>query len=133
MAAPHNQLDGVSAIAVNDLDRRAVGVGLPAVPPLHQRDYSRQQIKALVGEVIFMAFTLAGFAVGHPLQHSALDQGMQAFAEQVAGASDMGLEFLETPRAIERLPQHQKRPLLPHHVERALHRAVFGAVAFPGR
>ncbi len=133
MVAAHDQLDGVPAIAVNDLDRRAGGVGLPLVAPLHQRDHGGQQIKALVGEVVFVAFALAGFAVGLPPQDPALDQGIQPFAEQIAGASHMGLELLETPGPVERFPQNQKCPLLSHDIECTLHRAVFSAVAFPGR
>ena len=39
-----------------------------------------------------MAFALAGFSVRHALHHSGFDQGVQPFAEQVAGASDVSLE-----------------------------------------
>jgi hypothetical protein len=121
MTAAHHHLDTMSAIAVSDLDRWAVGVGLPAVAPLHQCDNRGQEVKAFVGEAIFVAFALAGFSVRHALHHCRFDQGVQAFAEQVAGAPDVGLELLEAPRSVESFPQYQKRPLLPDNVECAFH------------
>jgi hypothetical protein len=60
----------MAAIAMGDFDGRAVGVGLPAVAPLHQRDDRRQQLEALLGEAIFAAFALAGFLVGLAPHHS---------------------------------------------------------------
>lgn len=104
MAAAHNQLDRVPAIAVDDLDGRAVGVRLPAIAPLHQRDDGGLQIKALVGEAIFVAFALPGFSIGHALHHSRFDQCVEAFAEQIAGAPDVGLKLFETPRSVEGFP-----------------------------
>ncbi len=100
MAAAKNKVHRVSTLAVNDLHRRTGGVGLPAVPPSHQRDNGRQQIETLVGEPIFVAFPLAGFSVRHALHHTGFDQGVQPFAEQVAGAPDVGLELLEAPSTV---------------------------------
>jgi hypothetical protein len=101
MRTAQDQLDGMPAVAVGDLDWRAVGVGFPAVAPLHQRHDRGQQIQALVGEAVLVALALASLAVGDTRQHSGGDEGAQPLGEQVAGAANAGLEFLETPCAVE--------------------------------
>src|ERR1700690_3032733 len=89
------------AVAVGDLDWRAVGVGFPAVAPLHQRHDRGQQIQALVGEAVLVALALASLAVADTRGRSGGDGGAQPLGEQVAGAANAGLEFLETPCAVE--------------------------------
>src|SRR5262245_3582554 len=71
-----------------------------------------------------MAFALPGFAIGLALQHAVLDEGGESFAEQGSRAADVGEELLEAARAVQRLAQHQQRPLLPDDVEGAFDRAV---------
>ncbi|OBA72067.1 hypothetical protein A5641_09035 [Mycobacterium sp. 1554424.7] len=89
---------------MNDLDGRALRVGLPAIAPLHQRDNGGQEIETLICKAVFVAFALTRFTVGNALHHPRFDQGVQPFAEQVAGTSHMGLELLEATRTIEGLP-----------------------------
>src|SRR6185503_14462478 len=79
---------------------------------------------AFFGEQVFMAFTLAGFAIRLAVQHAVLDERRESLTEQRSRTADVGEELLEAARAVKRLAQHQQRPLLPDDVEGALDRAV---------
>src|SRR5882762_2593557 len=71
-----------------------------------------------------MAFALPGFAIGLALEHAELDERGESFAEQGPRTADVGEELLEAARAVQRLADHEQRPLLPDDVEGALDRAV---------
>ena len=104
------------------LDRRAVGVGRPAIAPLHQRDERRLQVEALLGQVVLVAAALPGLLVFDALEHALVDELGQPLAQQVARATQRAVEVVEAADPEERLAQHEQGPLLPHDLERALDR-----------
>ena len=113
VGAAQLHVHGLAAVAVADHDGSSLGAGFPSVPPVHQCSHGREQVVAFFGEQVLMAFALPGFAVGLALEHAVLDEGGESFAEQGAGAADVGEELLEAARAVQRLADHQQRPLLP--------------------
>ena len=121
--------DRAAAAAVADLDGRAVGVGRPAVAPLHQRDERRLQVEPLLGQVVLVAAALSRLLVLDALEHAVLDQLGQPLAQQVARAAERAVEVVEAAQAEEGLAQHEQRPLLPDDLERSLDRAVLVGVA----
>jgi hypothetical protein len=46
-----------------------------------------------------------------------LDQPAEPVGQDIAGDSEVGLEFLEMPEAVESAAQDQERPPLPDHLE----------------
>ena len=130
--AGQDGVDRGAAAAVEDLDGRAVGVGGPAVAPLHQRDERRLQVEALLGQVVLVAAALPGLLVVDALEHAVVDELGEPLAEQVARAAERAVEVVEAADAEERLAQHEQGPLLPDDLERALDRAVLVAVAQAG-
>src|SRR5882757_4473044 len=114
----------LAAVTVADHDGTTLGAGFPSVPPLHQYDQGREQVVALFGQQILMAFPLPSFAIRLALEHAVLDERGESLAEQGPRAADIGQELLEAARTVKRLAEQQQRPLLPDDVEGALDRAV---------
>src|ERR1700752_4252329 len=121
---PQLHVQRLRAATVPDHHGPSLGAGFPSVPPLHQYDQGREQVMAFFGEQVFMAFTLAGFAISLAVQHAVLDERGESLTEQGSRTADVGEELLEAGRAVKRLAEHQQRPLLPDDVEGALDRAV---------
>src|SRR6476620_494621 len=114
----------LAALGVPDHHGPSLGAGFPSVPPLHQHDQGREQVMALFGEQVLVAFTLAGFEIGLAVQHTVLDERGESLTEQRSRTADVGEELLEAARTVKRLAQHQQRPPLPDDVQGALDRAV---------
>src|SRR6476660_617249 len=58
----------LAAVKVADQDGPSLGACFPSVPPVHQDDQGREQVMALFGEQVLMAFTLPSVAIRLALQ-----------------------------------------------------------------
>jgi hypothetical protein len=63
--------------------------------------------------------------IGIAAEDAVLDQTTEPIGQDVAGDTEVGLEFLEMPEAVEGAAQDQERPALPHNLKRGAD-AAFG-------
>jgi hypothetical protein len=110
-------VDRAAAAAVLEHDRRAGRWAGVAVAPLHQRDDRRPQVKALVGEAVFVAPGM--LLVEAPLEHALVEQARQARVEHVARDPQIGLDLVEAAQAEQHVAHDQQRPALADHLQRA--------------
>lgn len=77
------------------------------------------EIEPLLREAVLEARGVG--AVAAPFEDTVLDEPSQAFGEEWAGDSEVGLEVREAARAEERLAQDEQRPAVSHHGKAASH------------
>ena len=126
LGAAQVHLDGRPAVAVDELDRGAVGVGEVAVAPGRDRDQHREQREALLGEPVLVALALAGLAVGLPAQHVLLDEQGEPVRQHLAGDAGVAAHVVEAADAVEHLAQHDEGPPLAEDLHGAADGAVVG-------
>src|SRR2546421_4934172 len=121
-------LDRGAAVSVAERDTSAVGP-YPSVAPAHQRNDSREEIAALLGEVVLGATALPGVLVGTAFEQPLVDElaqprGGDGFGE--AGATD---ELVKAMGAVDRLSEQQHGRAATDHVEGGCQRAALGGPA----
>src|SRR6266480_4372632 len=111
LAGKHD-LHRASRAAIGDLRHRTIRRRHPAIAPLRQGIDGREQIEALLVEMIFGAAALLAFPVFDPLQNPGVGQRFQPGAENPAAAFQRMGEIVEPAHAVDRLAQYQQRPFL---------------------
>lgn len=98
-------------------------VGDVLVTPLHKGDQGRVQVKALLGQTVFVPLALALSVIRRARQDTLFHERVQPIGEYRPGDVEVALEVSEATDAEERLTQHQQAPLFPDHLQRSGDRA----------
>lgn len=95
-AAVQDQVDGLAAAGVGDVEGRAAG-GLVevAVAPAQQRDEHGVEVEAGVGQPVLEAGTAAGLAVRVAAQDAGVDERAEAGGEHLARGADAAVQVVE--------------------------------------
>src|SRR4051812_40516566 len=110
-----------AAVAVLEDARRAGVLGVVLVAPADEPDEHGPEAPPLLRQPVLEA--LRALLVGHALEDALVDEAPQPGGQHVAGDPQRALEILEAPHAEERVAQHEQRPALADHLERARDRA----------
>ena len=111
----------VSAVPVDQLDRRAGVARHPAVAPARERDDDRVEVAALLGQPVLVA--RRRLLVAHPLEDAVRTSFCSRSASRCRVVPRSALEVLEAPHAEERVAQDQQRPAVADDGESAGDRA----------
>src|SRR5206468_325699 len=100
LVAHQGDMQVLSALAVLRDDRRALGIGLVAIPPLLQCQQRERQLPSFVGQAVLVARPAARLAVLRSLEDTLVDQLGQPLGQQVARAAQDAVKLLEARRAV---------------------------------
>lgn len=89
----------MAAVAVDDLEGRAIRAGEVAVAPLEEGDEDGVELQALNGEAVLVA--VRPFLVAVAAEDAVFDERLEAVGEDVAGDRQAGGEVLEATDAVE--------------------------------
>jgi len=93
------------ALAMDEREGWTVGTGKVAVAPRLQGHERGVEVQPFVGQAVLVPAALSRLAIRRLLEHTGAHQRAQPVGQHLAGDRRANGEIVETPDAVERLPQ----------------------------
>ena len=129
LRAVRSRLEIAAATSMAKQDRGARFVGAVGVRPVRHRVDHGVQIHAFRRQAVFVS--QRSLAIGRAIEHTGLDEGVEALLQDGARDAQPLLEGVEAAHAQKRIREDQQRPAVTHYRQKARHRARLLREFFP--